>query len=198
MKGVNIRMSSLIFRLVLIFALLVGTTSLLIAQESKAVPSTLSGQITGQVRYEGGKPAVNIMVSCDSFNLGNCGQAMTDGNGRFRFTNLGPSQFVISVRAPGFIEQNECRTNDNLRYATFRLGRMVSQGQPRWVRGSRRPCAPTAKKEFDQATAAGLQGKERRTHARCATFGKGHQHLSAIRSGQSYVGNDLYGSRSMG
>jgi len=152
------------FRIVLIIGLTGATAPILVAQESKAVPATLSGQITGQVRYaEGRQPAVNVLVSCDSFNLGNCGQVMTDQSGRFRFTGLGPSQFVITVRAPGYIEQKE-----NVELMTSPSATLQFQLKSD---GSAKPAAlgsavvdsnvpASARKEFDQATAALATGKK--------------------------------------
>ena len=163
-------MRSLMFRFGLIIGFIGVMAPLVIAQESKAAPGTLAGQITGQVRYaEGGKPAVNILVSCDSFNLGNCGQAMTDGNGRFRFGNLGPSQFVITVRAPGYIEQKQDVELMTAPSATLQF-QLRSDGSGR----SANPPGPvidasvpvSAKKEFDQAsTALGTGKKEGLTEA---------------------------------
>src|SRR5882762_9914581 len=100
-------MRSLMFRIVLIIGLTAVAAPILVAQESKAQPGTLSGQISGQVRVEAGQPGFNILVNCDSRNSGSCGQEMTDRNGRFRFTGLAPSQYVISVRAPGYVEQSQ-------------------------------------------------------------------------------------------
>jgi len=144
--------------------IVIASSSTLIAQESRNPGTTLGGQITGQVRYvEGNRPAVNILVSCDGSTQGNCGQVMTDQSGRFSFTGLAPTQFVITVRAPGYIEQKqnvELLTSPSA-YLQFQLR----------SDGSARPAAPgsvmvdanvpaAAKKEFDQATAALAGGKK--------------------------------------
>ncbi len=98
-----------LFRTALIFGLILLTPSRLLSQESRAQPQALIGQISGQVRYAGigGQPAFNVLVRCDSFNSGSCGQEMTDRSGRFRFTGLAPSQYIITVRVPGYIEQQQ-------------------------------------------------------------------------------------------
>jgi len=134
------------------------------AQESRSAAATLSGQITGQVRYvEGNRPAANILVSCDGSTQGNCGQVMTDQSGRFSFTGLAPTQFVITVRAPGYIEQRqnvELLTSPSA-YLQFQL---KSDGLERpavsgaAVVDSNVP--PSAKKEFDQARATLATGNK--------------------------------------
>jgi len=155
---------TMLFRVVINFGLILLAPLPLLAQESRSQAATLSGQITGQVRYaEGRQPAVNVLVSCDSFNLGNCGQVMTDQSGRFRFTGLGPSQFVITVRAPGYIEQKE-----NVELMTSPSATLQFQLKSD---GSAKPAAlgsavvdsnvpASARKEFDQATAALATGKK--------------------------------------
>jgi len=135
-----------------------------LAQESKNPGTTLAGQITGQVRYaEGGQPAFNVLVSCDSFSGGLVGQEMTDRNGRFRFTNLGPSQYNIRVRVAGYIEQSqtvELLTTPSA-YVQFQL---KSDGSPKPAVSAATALDAnvpvSAKKEFDQAEAALASGKK--------------------------------------
>ena len=95
-----------LFRTTLMFGLIIVAPLQLLSQER---PQALSGQISGQVRYAGtgGQPAFNVLVRCDSFNSGSCGQEVTDRSGRFRFTGLVPSQYIITVRVPGYIEQQQ-------------------------------------------------------------------------------------------
>ena len=151
-------------RVAITLALIVIASSTLIAQESRNAGTTLSGQITGQVRYvEGNRPAVNILVSCDGSTQGNCGQVMTDQSGRFSFTGLAPTQFVITVRAPGYIEQRqnvELLTSPSA-YLQFQL---KSDGAARPASSNvlliDSSVPDAAKKEFDQATAALAGGKK--------------------------------------
>ena len=153
-----------LFRSALMFGLIVLATSPLMAQESRNTGTTLSGQITGQVRFaEGGQPAFNVLVKCDSFNGGYCGQEMTDRSGRFRFTGLGPSQYNISVRVPGYIEQQQ--TVELLTSPTANIQfQLKSDGSPKPASSSSTtidsqvPAA--AKKEFDQAEAGLATGKK--------------------------------------
>src|SRR2546426_3120955 len=153
----------MLFRVVVSFGLMLLAPSSLLAQESRSQPATLSGQITGQVRYEGNRPAVNILVSCDGSTQGNCGQVMTDQSGRFSFTGLAPTQFVITVRAPGYIEQKqnvELLTSPSA-YLHFQLkadgsSRPASSNAP--ILDSNVPVP--AKKEFDDASALLASGKK--------------------------------------
>ena len=154
----------MLFRVFVNFGLILLASSPLLAQESRAQPATLNGQITGQVRYvECNRPAVNILVSCDGATQGNCGQVMTDQSGRFSFAGLAPTQFVITVRAPGYIEQKqnvELLTSPSA-YLQFQLR----------SDGSARPAAPgsvmvdanvpaAAKKEFDLAITLSSSAKK--------------------------------------
>ncbi len=80
-----------LFRTVLMFGLVVIASSQLLSQESRAQPQALSGQISGQVRYAGigGQPAFNVLVRCDSFNSGSCGQEMTESQWKVSFYRVG-------------------------------------------------------------------------------------------------------------
>jgi tetratricopeptide (TPR) repeat protein len=153
-----------LIRTVLIVGLVLLAPSQLLAQESRAQPQTLSGQISGQVRYaEGGQPAFNILVNCDSRNSGSCGQEMTDRNGRFRFTGLSPSQYVISVRVPGYIEQSQdvellTSPSANLQFQLRSDGSARPAATASVVVDSNVP--GSAKKEFDQAAALVATGKK--------------------------------------
>ena len=100
-------MRSWVFRIIVTIGLIV-VAAVLVVHESHAHPLTQSGQITGQVRYtEGGQPAFNILVRCDSFNSGSCGQEMTDRSGRFRFTGLSPAK--LSAVCPVTTPRAGCR-----------------------------------------------------------------------------------------
>lgn len=63
----------------------------------------MTGQITGQVRYAAARqPAFNVLVNCHSFDGGLIGQQNTDRDGRFRFSDLKPDQYIIAVRVSGY------------------------------------------------------------------------------------------------
>jgi len=157
-------MRSLIFCIGLVIGVIGITPAVLVAQESRANPATLGGQISGQVRYaEGGQPAFNVVVNCDSLNSGSCGQEMTDRSGRFRFGGLAPSQYVITVRVAGFIEQKQDVELLTSPSATLQFQlRSDGSAQPApassFVVDAAVPAS--AKKEFDQASAALAKGKK--------------------------------------
>src|SRR5262249_3708221 len=71
-----------------------------------AKPSSISGQITGQVRLadSSGKAAEQVLVTLEAFGGGIVDQARTDSTGKFRFTGLGSELFRVVIRHPGFVE----------------------------------------------------------------------------------------------
>ncbi|HXD33425.1 MAG TPA: tetratricopeptide repeat protein [Pyrinomonadaceae bacterium] len=152
-----------LLRTVLLFGLLLLVPSRLLSQESRAQQQPV-GHISGQVRYaEGGQPAFNILIRCDAFNSGSCGQEMTDRSGRFRFDGLAPSQYIITVRAQGYVEQQQ--TVELLTSAVANIQFQLRSD------GSSRPAASSsvvvdanvpvaAKKEFEQAAALVATGKK--------------------------------------
>jgi predicted Zn-dependent protease len=149
----------MLFRIAVNIGLILLAAPLLIAQESRNTGTTLSGQISGQVRYaEGGQPAFNVLVSCDSFNSGRVGQEMTDRSGRFRFSNLGPSQYTVTVRVAGYVEERQTvelltSPSANLQFQ-LRADGSSSPASSGSSSGSKvlDPNVPApAKKEFDQA-----------------------------------------------
>jgi tetratricopeptide (TPR) repeat protein len=152
------------FRTVVFSGLIGLAVSISNGQDSRAAATTLSGQITGQVRYaEGGQPAFNVLVRCDSLNSGSCGQETTDRSGRFRFTGLAPSQYIITLRVAGYIEQQQ--TVELLTSPTANIQFQLQSD------GSSKPpisksgvidlkLPPAAKKEFEQGAASLASGKK--------------------------------------
>jgi Tfp pilus assembly protein PilF len=69
-----------------------------------AFSSTQSIQITGTLRYADGTPASDVVVRLDKFSGGFAGDARTDRLGKFRFVNLSPQQYHLTIRQPGFQE----------------------------------------------------------------------------------------------
>jgi tetratricopeptide (TPR) repeat protein len=146
----------------LISLVLVLISPAVLAQESRNPGTTLSGQITGQVRYaEGGQPAFNVLVSCDSFNGGLIGQELTDRTGRFRFAGLAPSQYNVTVRVAGFVEEKQTVELLTTPSANIQF-QLRSDGTPRTaVAGVIDTSVPAAaRKEFEQATAGLATGKK--------------------------------------
>ena len=152
------------FRIFLNLSLILLASFSVIAQESRNPGTTLAGQISGQVRYaEGGQPAFNVLVSCDSFNSGHVGQEFTDRSGRFRFSNLAPSQYTVTVRVAGYIEEKQtvelltspsANVQVQLKADRSRAPTNVSAG----VTEANIPIP--AKNEFDQASTLLASGKK--------------------------------------
>src|SRR4051812_41693461 len=69
-----------------------------------AFSSTQSIQINGVLRYGDGTPAPDVMVRLEKFSGGYAGDARTDRLGKFRFVNLTPQQYHLTIRQPGFQE----------------------------------------------------------------------------------------------
>jgi tetratricopeptide (TPR) repeat protein len=143
---------------------LIGFASPIVGQESRNTGTPLGGQISGQVRYsEGGRPAFDVLVRCDSLNSGSCGQEMTDRSGRFRFTGLAPSQYTLTLRVPGYIEQQQTvelltTPSANVQFQLKSDGTGKAAKSDPFVIDANVPSG--AKKEFDQAAAALASGKK--------------------------------------
>ena len=119
---------------------------------------SMTGQITGEVRYaEGRQPAFNVLVSCHSFEGGLIGQQNTDRSGRFRFSDLKLGQFVVTVRVSGYVEEQqtvELNTNPS-QYLQFQLKRDESGTARSRAPGVLNASAPPpAQDEFDKAEVA--------------------------------------------
>lgn len=121
-----------------------------------------AGRINGRVRLPNGQPAAEILVSCDAWSGGMVGQVRTDSGGNFHFDNLGPSQFTISVRQPGYLplsEMVEMQTTSSA-YVQFvlKLDPNAAAATPGSVVDSNVPTA--AQIEFEKAEAAMATGKK--------------------------------------
>ena len=75
------------------------------AQSQGALPRNFSLQVNGQVRYSESKtPAENVLVRIESFTGGLEGQMMTDRTGKFSFGGLNPTQYIVTIHAPGYVD----------------------------------------------------------------------------------------------
>jgi tetratricopeptide (TPR) repeat protein len=87
----------------LVFVSLSVEVALCVAQGN--LPMNFSLQVNGQVRYSESKsPAENVLVRIESFSGGLAGQMMTDRTGKFSFAGLSPTQYIVTIHAPGFID----------------------------------------------------------------------------------------------
>ena len=115
-------MSHLILRLLIAVLLSTTASSAVLAQFGP--PGTGSNaQFHGQVRYDGGDPAFQILVRLERFDGGLVGQEYTDRNGKFRFNGLKPFTYVVSIHLPGYqdIKQQVELVTRNNDYAVFTL-----------------------------------------------------------------------------
>lgn len=71
-------------------------------------PAPVTLQINGQIRYaQGGRPAELVLVRLEFFGGGEAAETNTDRNGKFRFADLAPELYLVSVRVPGFREAKQ-------------------------------------------------------------------------------------------
>ena len=86
----------------LIVVLLALISRAAFAQQDTSIPDS-SLEIAGQLRsIDEGTSFKNIIIRLERFGGGLVDQRTTDSMGRFRFTNLQPGQYTVSVYAPGF------------------------------------------------------------------------------------------------
>jgi tetratricopeptide (TPR) repeat protein len=125
------------------------------AQPGSSRPSPVMVEIQGQVRFgDKNAPAENALVRLEGSGSGVNGQTMTDTSGKFRFTGIGQAQYIVTVRAPGYVEARQevdLKTQPRA-YLNFQL--TPEKTQPIAPSG---PAAiinidvpPEAQKEFDQ------------------------------------------------
>jgi tetratricopeptide (TPR) repeat protein len=74
-----------------------------LAQRTPIHPISL--EVHGQVRYTEDKtPAANIIVRLESFSGGMVGQILTDRQGKFLFSGLASTQYILTIHAPGYLD----------------------------------------------------------------------------------------------
>jgi cytochrome c-type biogenesis protein CcmH/NrfG len=150
----------------LITALLIFSAGAVIAVAQRTTrPVPISVEINGQVRYANNSaPADKVLVRAEFFSGGDAGQTLTDQTGKFRISGLTPAVYVVTVRAPGYVEsrqQVDLQTTSR-EYLQFQLApeksppdkptdlsRMVDARVP-----------AEAQKEFDEGRAALLEEKK--------------------------------------
>ena len=101
-------MQARLLPIALILSLLLCSAMVVSARDSKNSGVTVPGQITGLVRFaDTRQPAFNVLVSCDKIIGGLVAQVLTDRNGRFSFMNLELTQYNITVRVDGYVEERQ-------------------------------------------------------------------------------------------
>src|SRR5450432_3089941 len=66
--------------------------------------STEPIQVSGQVRYQNGQPANEVVVRLEALAGGSVAEIRTDRLGKFRFPGLSPKQYQLVIRQPGYRE----------------------------------------------------------------------------------------------
>jgi tetratricopeptide (TPR) repeat protein len=124
----------------------------------------ISVEIHGQVRFaNGGAPAEHVLVRLEKLDGGVAGQMLTDRSGKFRFSGLAQTQYVVSVRASGF---KEAQQQVNLQTATseyvlLQLAPAMATAAPASPPGLVSANVPAeAQKEFIKGQAALLESKK--------------------------------------
>jgi tetratricopeptide (TPR) repeat protein len=152
---------ALINRFALLLLIVASSVSLAYAQvqrEGRMQGQPMAGQINGQVRYSpGGAPAFDVLVTCEAYSGGVVDQVRTDRSGRFKIERLGPSQFTVSVKQPGYLSAQETveLATTSSAYVQFTLKPDPNYSGPAPASGvvvANIP--PAAQKEFDKGEAA--------------------------------------------
>lgn len=78
--------------------------SFALAQRTTTTPThPVNLVVHGQVRYADTRnPAANILVRLDSFSGGATGQILTDREGKFVFSGLASTQYILTIHAEGY------------------------------------------------------------------------------------------------
>ncbi len=133
------------------------------AQQRPSRPAPTVVEIQGQVRYsDKGAPAEKVLVRLEGFGSGLLGQTLTDNMGKFRFSGLGQAQYVITVRAPGYVESRQAVDLQTMTtaYLQFQLVPEKSEVIPASPALLDARIPPEAQKEYEQGRAALLEGKK--------------------------------------
>ncbi len=121
------------FRL-LIFVSFAFTAHHALGLDNSTRPSTLSVEIHGLVRYaQGGSPANKVVVRLESSDSGGpIEEVFTDRTGKFRFSDLSPAQYIVTIHASGFkdAQQRVDLKTASSNYIIFQLMPADSVGSP--------------------------------------------------------------------
>lgn len=157
-------MQARLLRVALISSLLL-CGAIVTAGQNRNEAATMAGRITGQVRFaDTGQPAFNVLVTCENVSGGLTGQVMTDRNGRFDFGKIALSQYNVTVRMNGYLEERqtvEIMTSPTA-YLQFRLkpdksASTAAAAKPAVIDAN---VPEAARREFDAASKALATGKK--------------------------------------
>lgn len=133
-----------------------------LAQRTPNHPVNL--EVHGQVRYaETKNPAVNILVRLENFSGGVAGQILTDREGKFVFSGLASTQYILTIHAPGFRDFQQSidlltQTSDFVYAYLSRDGGRVTSNRVGYIDAN----VPTnARKEFEKGQGALAEPKKK-------------------------------------
>jgi tetratricopeptide (TPR) repeat protein len=151
--------------LLIAFFALAGLAFTAQAQPGASRANPVIVEIQGQVRYgDTNAPAGKVLVRLEGFGSGVNGQVLTDDSGKFRFSGLGQAQYVVTVRAPGYVEarqQVDLQTQPRA-YLNFQLAPDKKETVPLPISGSlvNSKIPPEAQKEFETGRTMLLEEKK--------------------------------------
>jgi tetratricopeptide (TPR) repeat protein len=149
--------------MVFTLATLASPTFAQVSRQSRPAPVVV--EIHGQVRYaNNGAPAEKVLVRLEGFGSGVMGQTLTDNTGKFRFSGLGQAQYVVTIRAPGYVEarqQVDLQTTTTA-YLQFQLVPEKSEAvrPPNTTSLLDAKVPPEAQKEYEQGRAMLMEEKK--------------------------------------
>jgi tetratricopeptide (TPR) repeat protein len=134
-------------------------------------------EISGQVRYaQGSVPADEVIVRLDRLSGGVVSEMRTDRLGKFRFSNLSPVQYHLTIRHPGYKEiQRE--VNLIMSFSEYvQLQLVPDKSAPVTVTGSSKVISANvpaeASKEFEKGEAVLATGKREKLEEGARHFEK--------------------------
>src|SRR5215470_6535442 len=155
------------YLLVAIGVLVLLVMSMFVQGQMKSGQSKLSCTIRGQVRYEDGKLADRVVVRLRSDAVAFQTEMMTDQQGKFDFSGLGPTTYHLTIEGQGvrpyesYLDvsmSHMAYEQITLRFAKDRASSSVPPEGPGASIGADIPTA--AKKEFDEGQKAANDKKD--------------------------------------
>lgn len=98
------------YRLKMLFLLLIALTSTTLLADFASAQSIISGDITGTITDATGAVVAGANVTLTSVESGAIAHATTDTTGAFRFSLLRPGAYKLRVSTPGFADVSETLT----------------------------------------------------------------------------------------
>lgn len=84
--------------------MLIASVGTVLAQTGQLHSSSEPTQVSGQIRYQNGQPANEVIVRLEALAGGSITEVRTDRMGKFRIDGLSPKQYQIVIRQLGYRE----------------------------------------------------------------------------------------------